>query len=375
MSTPSQSRRLGYLDWLRGVTVLIMIEAHTFDAWTLASERARPWFGRLMLLAGMAAPLFLFLAGVAISLSAAAQMRRAAEPSAAARRAQQRGWQLFRYAFLFRLQSFVLGGLKSPRNLLKVDILNVMGPAVALTAGLWNVGSTRWRRAAWLTAATLAVVLVTPWIRTTPLLDWLPDPIEWYIRPPVGQGTFTLFPWAAFVPAGALLGLVIDGAALSDRWRPWRLHAGILSAGLALVAGGVWAAGQPAIFPATFWTTSPTYFMARTGLLLMLVAVAWLWSVRPWSRPESARPLETLGVGSLFVYWVHVELVYGFATRPLRHALTLEQCVIAWALFSLAMFALLLGWNASRPRRRWMADELLKLIKSETWTAKPLAGR
>ena len=53
-----------------------------------------------------------------------------------------------------------------------------------------------------------------------------------------------------------------------------------------------------------------------------------------------------LGVGSLFVYWVHVELVYGVATKPLRHALTLEQCVVAWALFSLAMFALLLGWNA-----------------------------
>jgi cytosine/uracil/thiamine/allantoin permease len=115
--------------------------------------------------------------------------------------------------------------------------------------------------------------------------------------------------------------------------------------------------------------------MVRTGLLLVLVVVAWLWSVRPWGRADGARPLETLGVGSLFVYWVHVELVYGIATKPLRHALTLEQCVIAWAVFSLAMFALLLGWNASRPTRLWIADELLKLVKSETWTARPLADR
>jgi hypothetical protein len=49
--------------------------------------------------------------------------------------------------------------------------------------------------------------------------------------------------------------------------------------------------------------------------------------------------------------------------------------VIAWAVFSLAMFALLLGWNASRPTRLWIADELLKLVKSETWTARPLADR
>jgi uncharacterized membrane protein len=374
VSTASRPQRLGYLDWLRGITVLVMIEAHTFDAWTMASERARPGFGRLMLLAGMAAPLFLFLAGVATSLSGASGMRRGALPADAARRAEQRGWQLFRYAFLFRLQSFVLGGLKSPRNFLKVDILNVMGPAIALTAWVWGIGSTRWRRAAWLTVATLAVVLVTPWVRTTPWLDALPDPLEWYIRPPAGQGTFTLFPWAAFVPAGALLGLALDGASASG-WRPTRLHAGLLGVGLAFVGAGLWAARQPAIFPATFWTTSPTYFMVRAGLLLVLVVLAWLWSVRPWARADGARPLETLGVGSLFVYWVHVELVYGVATKPLRHALTLEQCIVAWAMFSLVMFALLLGWNASRPTRQWIADELAKLVKSEGWTAKPVTGR
>src|SRR5262249_51192247 len=152
-----------------------------------------------------------------------------------------------------------------------------------------------------------------------------------------------------FVPAGAVLGVAIDGAMSSSWWRPARLQPAVLLAGMALIAAGIWASTQPAIFPASFWTTSPTFFMVRTGLMLVLVYVAWLWSVRPWAGPRTPRPLETLGMGSLFVYWVHVELVYGFATRPLRHALTLEQCVVAWALFSLAMFALLLGWNASRP--------------------------
>jgi uncharacterized membrane protein len=249
-----------------------------------------------------------------------------------------------------------------------------MGPAVATTAIVWRTGSTRWRRAAWLILATALVVLVTPWIRTTPLVDALPDPLERYIRPPAGQGTFTLFPWAAFVPAGAVLGLGIDGARTSD-WRPQWLQAAVLAAGLALIGSGIWAASRPAIFPASFWTTSPTYFVIRTGILLILVVVAWIWSVRPWARPGAPRPLETLGIGSLFVYWVHVELVYGAAGRPLRHALTLEQCLVAWALFSLAMFALLLGWNASRPTRRWLADEGVKLFKSESWTARPIAGR
>ena len=32
--------RRGYIDWLRGVSVLIMIEAHTLDAWTRGAAEA-----------------------------------------------------------------------------------------------------------------------------------------------------------------------------------------------------------------------------------------------------------------------------------------------------------------------------------------------
>ena len=73
------------------------------------------------------------------------------------------------------------------------------------------------------------------------------------------------------------------------------------------------------VFPgAYFWTTSPAYVAVRVGLMLAMVAVAWLWTSRPWRDADRQSPLETFGAGSLFVYWVHVELVYGFTTRALR---------------------------------------------------------
>ena len=56
----------------------------------------------------------------------------------ASRLVQRGGWQVFGYAFLFRLQSFVLGGFAVPANLLKVDILNVMGPAIAVAGMVWG---------------------------------------------------------------------------------------------------------------------------------------------------------------------------------------------------------------------------------------------
>lgn len=360
-ASPPQGR-LGYLDWLRGLTVLVMIEAHCFDAWTRPDEKARVAYGWLMVLGGMAAPAFLFMAGVAVALGAAAHIRRGRAPAEAARLVERRGWQLFLYAFVFRLQSFTLGGFSNAAGLLKVDILNVMGPAIAASACLWRLGGGRWRRALLLGCGAALVAMATPAIREAAWLSAWPDPVEWYFRPDPGKGTFTLFPWAGFVLAGAVLGVALDGA---REWVPWRLQAAVAVSGAALALAAWWASWQPPLFPsARFWTTSPTFFALRVGLLVVMVAVAWLWSVRPWARP-GVRPLEVLGVGSLFVYWVHVELVYGGATRPLRRYLTLEQAAVAWAAFTAAMYLLLLGWNRLAPARARFRESVLNPLLSK----------
>ena len=123
-----------------------------------------------------------------------------------------------------------------------------------------------------------------------------------------------MLPWSAFVFAGAVLGTAIDGS--TERLRPVWFQAAVAGAGATLFAGGVWSALRPMLFPdAYFWTTSPAYVAVRVGLMLAMVPLAWLWTSRPWRAPDRSSPLETFGTGSLFVYWVHVELVYGFASR------------------------------------------------------------
>src|SRR5688500_15228843 len=130
----SSTVRHAYLGWVRGVAVLIMIEAHVIDSWTHASDRARPLFGYAMTLGGLGAPLLLFLAGLAVVLSAESKFRKSGDFAGSWWAAQKRGWQVLGLAFLFRLQSYILSGGYSLLSLLKVDILNVMGPAMALTA-------------------------------------------------------------------------------------------------------------------------------------------------------------------------------------------------------------------------------------------------
>src|SRR5687767_15002921 len=117
--------RKAYLDWLRGVAVIVMVAAHVTDAWTRVEDRQRQLYGYTVIIAGLAAPLFLFLAGLTLSMAASLRANTVGH-RAAATMALKRGVQIFALAFLFRLQSQLLGW--GPLvNFLKVDILNVMG--------------------------------------------------------------------------------------------------------------------------------------------------------------------------------------------------------------------------------------------------------
>jgi uncharacterized membrane protein len=329
-----------YLDWVRGVAVLIMIEAHVFDSWTTVEERTRPLFGYAMILGGFGAPLFLFLAGVAAVLSAESKFRKSGDLGSSWRAAERRGWQIFGLAFLFRLQSYVLSGGYSAASLLKVDILNVMGPAIALAAITGRtVGAKAWRTGLF-GAVAVAISMLTPIVRMTPLLDFLPDPLEWYFRPSPGRTNFTLFPWAGFVFAGAALGELIDAYRAPDRAR--RLQSGLAIAGPTMALLAYAASFRPSIYVRSeFWTSSPTYFLIRVGLLVALLPVGYVWARLPYRHKLSTwSPLEDLGRSSLFVYWVHVEMVYGFFSRPIRRALSLEQTLVAYVLFTLFLLAL-----------------------------------
>ena len=251
--------RQAYLDWVRGVAVLIMVEAHVFDSWIRVEDRTRPIFGYAMILGGFGAPLFLFLAGVAVVLSAESKYRRTGDFAASWRAAEYRGWQVFGLAFLFRLQSYILSGGYSAASLLKVDILNVMGPAIALAAITGRLAAGKEARTVIFGAVAVAISLLTPLVRTTPLLDWLPDPLEWYFRPSPGRANFTLFPWVGFVFAGAAVGQVVHTFGAPDRAR--RLQLGLAASGLLVAVLAYLASFRPSVYPRSdFWTSSPTYF-------------------------------------------------------------------------------------------------------------------
>ena len=325
-----------YVDWLRGVAVIIMILAHTMDSWTRPEDRTTALFMWQTKLAGLAAPLFLFLAGLAVSMSGQARLRKGESVAVATRALARRGLEILGLALLFRLQSWLLSPGSSIAGLLKVDILNVMGPALVIAALVWGLSSRFWPRIVLLSLVASAFSLLTPTIRGAAALAVLPDWLEWYLRPPAGRGWFTMFPWAGLLVAGTVAGEILERG--RDPGMERRVNLGLLAGGALLFAAS-WVGSYlpPLVANTSFWTTSPAYFYLRIGLMTAAIGAAYLYS--RWRMPLPSDPLIVLGRSSLFVYWVHVEMVYGLITHPIHHTLP-----IGWAALAFVAFVLFILW-------------------------------
>jgi uncharacterized membrane protein len=352
--------RRSYLDWLRGVAVLIMIEAHVFDSWTRFPDNRTREFAYAMILGGFGAPLFLFLAGVVVPLSAGSNLRRSGDAGTAWRVVAVRGLQIFGLAFLFRAQAWILGWA-NPRDLLRVDILNIMGPSMIAAAALWAAARSVPGRAATFAIATFGVILLTPIVRSWSALGALPDPIEGYLRPAGIFSHFVFFPWMAFVFAGAAVGTLLDASRTEGSER--RVNLGFLVAGLALAAGAYEASFHATPWPdwyprSNFWTTSASFFFLRAGLIVAAIGGAWLWESRPGASDRFS-PVRQLGRTSLFIYWIHVELVYGFISFYLRKSVSWGTTWVYYAAF--IAFLLLCSIAKDRAVQRWRRDGKWKM--------------
>ena len=355
----ASANRRAYIDWMRGLSVLFMIEAHTFDAWTRVADRSQPIWFWVSFIGGLAAPTFLFLAGVSVSMASAARARRTGDRTAASWSVQKRGWEIFGLAFLFRLQTWILSPGATLKGIFKADILNIMGPSIAAAAWVWGRFNDRRARLIAFGALACAFTYLTPVVRYADWVAWLPDPLEWYVRPFPKLSVFTVFPWTGYVFAGAFLGELLTAATTAAD--EWRMNRWIMAAGVALMPAGYGGAQLPSLYPpgqSNFWTSSPTYFFIKMGVMLVLMGLIYIYVQRPFSaepRNPAWSPMLEFGRSSLFVYWIHVELVYGIFTWPIHKRLPIQWTLVSFVVFSALMYAATLAkcrivanWTARR---------------------------
>jgi uncharacterized membrane protein len=352
VKTPSSSQRIAYLDWLRGLACVLMFQTHCYDSWLGGAARQGAFIGWSRLLGGLPAPLFLFLAGVSTALLMDRMSRKGVSADEIAHRVIRRGVEIFALGLLFRLQEYILGWGYSPwTDFLRVDILNTIGLSIVFLGVVGRIAESTKAKAMLAAAVALGIAMATPPLWTTHAPRWLPWFLESYINGVHNFGQpqpwlFPIFPWTAFAFAGMAAGLWLwHDWAMEDEARPVALLAA-LGVGMFLVSW--WFETRPQYLYAVYdyWHTSPNFFLARVGIILVIVLGAYMWC--RWGAGQIGfSPLIQLGQTSLLVYWVHIEFVYGGLSILTKRAQTIPRATFGLLVITVAMVLL------SMARTRW----------------------
>jgi uncharacterized membrane protein len=308
---------------MRGLAVVLMLQGHVMDGWLRPQDRASEWFWLSQFLGGFPAPIFLFLVGVSLALVLDRMRAKGASSWELAQKVLRRGGWILLLAYAFRVEQFLVWyPASSWSDVFRVDTLNCIA-LCTLAIGLFSIAfKTRRSNIAAMAAATAAFVFVTPWVypvRSLPgfVLSYLNgDGHPWY---------FSLFPWAAFALAGITLGYALLEARARIGEAEFFRHTAV--AGVCAYAAGA-AMSLSSIFEYGFFDyslTSPHYFLVRLGWILLILCGGYWWSTR--DNAERWSPLVLLGQGSLVVYWVHIELVYGKLLHSFAQSLTLTMAL------------------------------------------------
>lgn len=335
------SQRLPWLDWVRGIAALTMLQGHVFQSFLRDDLRNGGPYVMSQFVGGMPPAVFLFLLGITFAFLMDSQERKGVASGRRFLAAIKRAGYLFAAAFAFRLQLWLFSFDKSPwTDLFRVDILNCMGLAL-LVFSVMSVFRTseRVRLCAILGAA---VALASPVVSG---IDWsgVPTVIQNYVKP--NYQFFAFFPWASFVAFGMSAGSILRLNKPADipvtmQWFGWGgVALGFAAYSLSNISPSIYANSD-------FWLNSPALIFIKTGAVLILITFAWVWNLRV--APTDWSWVRQFGLTSLLVYWVHIELVYGRWFGVLKDQLTVGQTIFAAVVTILLMLALSLirtNWN------------------------------
>jgi uncharacterized membrane protein len=330
--------RLLYLDWLRGLAVLLMIQVHATNSFLDPGFQNTLWWNLSQFLGGLAAPLFLFTAGVSIALVFDRLLEKGATSIELLQRTVRRSAWILLLAYAFRIEQVVTWFPYGHwEDIWKIDILNCIAASSLIAGFAAAFVKDRSKNAALLACAAAAIILLAPVI--APVRSGVPAILLSYINGNGRLDYFTFFPWAGYTFAGVAAGYLLIASRKTGREYQFILWSAAVGAVLFFVGYEVNRHPGLLLGLASYSRPSPHYVFQKMGYVLILLYAAYRW-------PGKRRLLLLFGQTSLLVYWLHIEFVYG-RLRMFRNSLS----VPATAAQLLWLIPLMLG--VASMRMRW----------------------
>lgn len=354
-----QRKRLVFLDAVRLLAVLQMVNGHTLDAVLAPAWRGGPGFARYDFLRGLVSVSFLVVAGMAFHVTRLSRphAQGVVMPGPLAPRVR-RALHLLAVGYVLRLPFYAVLGGEHARIacdlFFAVDVLGAVAVALLVLELLVRLCPRPPRVALWAALLSIAVFALAPLMDriaptgpARPLLAFLTHR---------GGSSFPVFPWSGYVFAGVAVAHVTcpRGADGSSR----RLVGGLLALSLATFALA-WALGHS---PWSLWLPSSSYAVMPSFAILKLAAVLALLGGSALLLARASRlpaPLAALAEETLFIYGLQYVVLFwppwsiaGHLGRTLPLPSALATSAAMMVLCATATFA----WRARRRLRYGLAS-------------------
>ena len=362
MSAPTTGApRAHFVDLMRLIALLQMVNGHTLDAVLRDDLRGGPGWDRYLWYRGLVSVAFMIVAGIAFHLTTLVRWDAYVADTAGRQRRVRRALEIIAIGYLLRFPFALFGGDAASvhaalERLAQIDVLHCIGASLLLLEGLTRL--VKRREHVVLGAGALATLFVT----LAPLTARLP--VELPVSFATGWASheagslFPVFPWSAYVLFGVVLGWCVMPHGARTPIRTSLVRLGVASA---LVYGVAWLAYRApfSLFDAetTSWSSSPAFFALKlSAVILGLGALAALTArlrQLPWA-------LRVLSGETLPIYVVHIVVLYWSSWsvhRMIGRTLDLGQGLLVSSVMVVLSFSVGLLWHA---QKAWRARRALE---------------
>jgi uncharacterized membrane protein len=316
MTQEKKKNRIIFIDLMRALAVLMMVQGHTVDTFLADSYRTfdSPLFTLWWSIRGLTAPIFLFTAGTVFTyLLRLNQVPFNENPRV--KKGVKRFFLLIFIAYFMRYPTPYVVYFKEVtdyqwKNFFAIDVLHLIAFGILFVVGLSYIGEKFKLRDQILfpLAALISFVLYAPFSKIN-WVSFLPMPVAGYFYQETGS-LFPLVPWTGFVFSGAFLGSYL--AHNPDAFKSRTFSVRLLYTGLFFLAfSGIGNALEVAFYgESNFWTTSPNLVFFRLGIVILLNSIVSYIALKFHNIPKL---LMQIGRNSLPIYVVHIIILYGSA--------------------------------------------------------------
>ena len=339
-----------FIDLLRALALLIMIEVHVFNELLNTELRQGGWYTALNFINGLVAPSFLFVSGLVFVLS----LQKGIDDL---RKFGSLFWKKMSRIGIILLAGYSLHipfySLKkviinwSPaieKQLFIVDILQCIGIGLLILL-LARIFIKSERHYYIFIAVFLGLVLLlSPIFWKTDFNMFFPICLASYFNPSNGS-LFPVFPWFNFLFAGALT------AKFYLYYRDKKLEKDfarrLILIGISFFAlGWIWL--DVLALPVIEVKPHPIFFMQRLGVVMFMLGSCWFYV----NRKENYKSfMLDVSRESLLVYWFHLQVIFRklFFGRSLidmyGKQLSILECTVVTILICVLMIYFAKGWG------------------------------